>query len=103
MILHPDEVPPAAVLIALGAGIVLFVGSSALAYWRLRHRILTRRIGLLAVLVLAVIAAGAMGLLPAWALAAVAAVLLVLVVVEEVRPPEPGSGHPVAAEPVVTG
>jgi low temperature requirement protein LtrA len=104
IVLHPDEAAPVEVVIALAAGIVLFVGSSALAYWRLRRRVLTVRLGLMAVLVIALAGTAAMSLAPAWSLAVVAVVLAVLVVIEERWPPEPaGTGPGGHEEAHVTG
>lgn len=80
---HPADPAPLAVVVALASGIVLFVGSSAVAYWRLEHRWLRARLVLLMALVVVLAIAGWMNVLPAWLLVAVAAVLLVLVIVEE--------------------
>lgn len=88
IVAHPNEPAPPEVLAALAVGIVLFVGSSALAYWRLRHRILRLRVGALIILVVAVAVTGTLAATPAWALGVVALVLLGLVIAEELRPPE---------------
>ncbi len=90
IVVHPADPAPLPVVIALAAGIVLFVGSSALAYWRLHHRVLVGRIAVLMVLSVAVVAISGLSLAPAWPLAIVAAALAVLVVAEELRPPK---GH----------
>ena len=99
--MHPGDPTPLPVVIALAAGIVLFVGSSALAYWRLHHRLLVGRITVLAVLTVALAAVSGLSLSPAWPLAIVASALAVLVIVGErsrptctpsrVRPDPPGS------------
>ena len=88
IVVHPGDPTPLPVVIALAAGIILFVGSSALAYWRLHHRLLVGRITVLAVLTVALAAVAGLSLSPAWPLAIVASALAVLVVAEEIRPPD---------------
>ena len=90
LVAHPADPLPGAVVVALGAGIGLFVGFSALAYWRLSGRILVLRLALLGAMLLglAVVAP----LAPVWPLAVVAAALLAIVVIEAVRPEVESSG-----------
>jgi low temperature requirement protein LtrA len=89
LVSHPGDPLPGAVVVALGAGIGLFVGFSAFAYWRLSGRILMPRLALLGAMLLglAVVAP----LAPVWPLAVVAAALLAIVVIEAVRPGAPSS------------
>jgi low temperature requirement protein LtrA len=89
MVLHPDEHAEPAVVAALGIGVALFVGFSAVSYWRLSGRVLAMRLGLLVVMVpLLVVVAP---LAPVWPLAVVAVVLVGMVVAEAWRPP---AAHP---------
>lgn len=84
IVLHPDEPAPAAVVAALGVGVALYVGFSAVAYWRLYHRILvTRVVALVGMAGLLVLVAP---LAPVWPLAVVVAALTVLVLVERSGP-----------------
>jgi low temperature requirement protein LtrA len=95
IVIHPDEPAPVEVAIALATGIALFVGASALAYWRLRRRVLAARAIVLTMVAVAVAVVALQPVLPVWLLTAAAAGLLVLVVVEEARPPERvGATHP---------
>jgi low temperature requirement protein LtrA len=80
IVAHPDEPAPAVVVSALGVGVVLFVGFSAVSYWFLYRRVLVARV--LALLVMVVALVGVAALAPVWPLAVVAAVLLAVVVVE---------------------
>lgn len=96
--LHPGEPQPGEVIAALVVGTGLFVGSSALSYWRLCGALLVPRLVVLAVtLALTVAVAGAH---PAVPLAVVAAGLLVICVLEagrvQVGPPH-GATTPLAA------
>jgi low temperature requirement protein LtrA len=89
MVLYPDEHAEPAVVAALGIGVALFVGFSAVSYWRLSGRVLAMRLGLLVVMVpLLVVVAP---LAPVWPLAVVAVVLVGMVVAEAWRPP---AAHP---------
>jgi low temperature requirement protein LtrA len=80
IVVHPTDPASGAVVAALAVGIVLFVGSSAFAYWRTTGRLLLPRLAIIAVTaaVVALVASAA----PVWPLAVVAAGLLAIVVVE---------------------
>jgi low temperature requirement protein LtrA len=82
---HPADPQPAGVLAALGLGVALFVGSSALAYWLLSRRVLVAR--LVAMLAMAAGLFLVAALPPLGPLAVVAATLGVLVVWEARRRP----------------
>lgn len=87
MVAHPDEPTGAAVVGALGIGVALFVGFSAVSYWRVTGTVL---LGRAAVIVpMAIGLAAAAPLAPVWPLVVVAAALLILTVQEAGR-------HPVA-------
>jgi low temperature requirement protein LtrA len=79
IVAHPDEAASAPIA-ALGTGVALFVGSSALALWRLDGRVLVPRLVLLVGTLVAVAALS--GQRPVWPLLAVAAGLAAVVVVE---------------------
>ena len=82
---HPGDPLHSEVLIALGAGIALFVGFSAVVYWRISGTILVAR-----VVALLVMGAGLVlvsSLPPAWPLAVVAIALTAVVAWEYRRPP----------------
>jgi low temperature requirement protein LtrA len=81
---HPGDVPDGAVVASLGAGIALFVGCSALAYWRTTGRLLVPRLVMLLITLaaLAVVADRA----PSWQLAVVAIGLAAIAAVERNGP-----------------
>jgi low temperature requirement protein LtrA len=81
---HPAAVPHGEVVAALGAASVLFVGSSAFAYWRTCGRVLTPRLAILAGGVVALVAVSSQP--AAWQLGVTAATLLVIVLVERAGP-----------------
>jgi low temperature requirement protein LtrA len=85
---HPEEPAPTAVIAALGVGVALFVGFSAVAYRRLHGRVLLPRVAILVAMIplLALTAP----LAPVWPLIGVAALLFVLVAYESIRPPMAG-------------
>ena len=85
IVAHPGDPLHSEVLIALGTGVALFVGFSAVVYWRISGTILVAR--LVAVLTMAVGLAMVSSLPPAWPLAVVAISLTALVVWEQRRPP----------------
>jgi low temperature requirement protein LtrA len=89
IVAHPADVAPPSVVAALGVGIILFIGSSALAYRRVTGRLLVARIAASALVVVALAGVGAMTTLPAWLFAAVAVVLTGLIVTEEWSFPQP--------------
>jgi hypothetical protein len=76
-------------VVALGAGVVLFVGCSAFAYWRTGGGVLVPRLVLLVVTVAALAAVSSLA--PAWQLGVVAAGLLGIALVERKGPA--GWGH----------
>jgi low temperature requirement protein LtrA len=77
---HPNDVPPAEVTIALGAGIALFVAMSSFAAWRTSQRVLLPRIATLAVTLVALALVSSQEAV--WQLATVAFGLLVIVILE---------------------
>ncbi len=77
---HPDEPASGAVIAALGAGVALFVGFSAVSYWVLHRRLLVAR-GVALVTMVALLAVVA-PLAPVVPLAGVAIVLFALVLFE---------------------
>jgi low temperature requirement protein LtrA len=97
---HPAHVPPTHVTAALGVGVALFVGCSALAYWRTCGVLLASRLVLLLVTVGALAAVSS--LTPAWQLGVVALGLLAIVLVEGAGPSgvgdEPAEGDLPLAE-----
>jgi low temperature requirement protein LtrA len=91
IVAHPDAPLAGEVVIALGAGISLFVGFSAFAYWRLARRILVVRLVVLAaMLALLVLVAG---LPPLWPLGVVAVALVVIVFSEAIHPEIEATGE----------
>jgi low temperature requirement protein LtrA len=80
IVAHPADPAPAVVIGALGLGVALFVGFSAVSYWRLYGRVLVARVVALAVMAAALVIVAPLA--PVWPLAAVAAVLFVLVTFE---------------------
>ena len=95
IVAHPDEPAGAEVVAALGIGIALFVGSSALSWWRLSGRILLHRLAVLAVM--AVVLAAVAPLEPVWPLVVVAVALLAVIVLEMAGgsvPPDEFSADP---------
>ena len=81
VMLHPERAADATVIASLAVGIGLFVGSSALAYWRLSGKVLVDRLTITAATIAAVVALGSAD--PAIPFTAAAVGLLGLVVVEE--------------------
>jgi low temperature requirement protein LtrA len=79
IVAHPEEAASAPIA-ALGTGVALFVGSSALAHWRLHGSLLVPRLVLLAVTLVAVAALS--GQRPVWPLLAVATGLAAVIAVE---------------------
>ena len=89
IVAHPADVAPPAVVAALGVGIILFVGSSALAYRRLTAAAPGGPRRGVRLVVIALAGVGALTPLPAWLFAAVAVVLAGLIVIEERSLPLP--------------
>ncbi len=89
IVAHPADVAPPSVVAALGVGIILFIGSSALAYRRVTGRLLVARIGASVFAIVALAGVGALTPLPAWLFATVAVVLTGLIVIEERQLPLP--------------
>jgi len=86
IVAHPDEPASAAVVAALGVGVALFVGFSAVSYWRLSGRILVARVVLLAVMAGALVAVAALA--PVWPLVVVAGALFAIVAIEAAAAPQ---------------
>ena len=82
ILLHPERPAETAVIVSLAVGIGLFIGASALAYWRISRQVLVARLGLVAVTLLTVVLLADAD--PLWPLLATAAGLLAIVVAEEV-------------------
>ncbi len=93
IVAHPDEPAKAVVVAALGAGVALFVGFSAVSYWLLHRRVLVARA--VALIVMSVGLVIVAPLAPVWPLAVVAVTLLGLVVMEA-RGAAGRRGHPPA-------
>ncbi len=93
VVAHPDEPMSGAVIAALGAGVALFVGFSAVSYWVLHRRILVIRAAALGAMLVAL--AIVAPLAPIWPLAVVAAALLIIVALESRRE----AGNPRAFSP----
>jgi hypothetical protein len=69
---------------ALGVGIALFVGASALSWWRLSGHVLVARLVVLTVMAAALAVVAPLD--PVWPLATVAAALVAIIVLEQARP-----------------
>jgi low temperature requirement protein LtrA len=81
ILLHPERPAETAVVLSLIAGIGLFIGASALAYWRIAGEVLIARLAIVtATLGIVALAADAD---PVWPLTVVAVGLLAVVVTEE--------------------
>ena len=85
IVAHPGDPLHSEVLIALGTGVALFVGFSAIVYWRISGTILVAR--LVALLAMAAGLVAVSSLPPAWPLAVVAIALTAVVAWEFRRPP----------------
>ena len=85
IVAHPGDPLHSEVLIALGTGVALFVGFSAVVYWRISGTILVAR--LVALLAMAAGLVAVSSLPPAWPLAVVAIALTAVVAWEYRRPP----------------
>jgi low temperature requirement protein LtrA len=81
ILLHPERAADGAVIASLAVGIALFVGSTALAFWRVTGQVLTARLVITAVTVAAVTLLASAD--PVWPLLAVAAGLLAIIGAEE--------------------
>lgn len=80
MVAHPDEPASGAVIAALGIGVALFVGFSAVSYWYLHRRILVVRVLVLGAMLIGLVLVAPMA--PIWTLAVVAVALMLLVGLE---------------------
>ena len=85
IVAHPGDPLQSEVLVALGTGVALFVGFSAVVYWRISGTILVGRV--VALLVMAAGLALVGSLPPAWPLAVVAIALSAVVWWEHRWPP----------------
>jgi len=83
---HPDEPISLAALAALGIGVALFVGSSALSLRLAGGPILAVRVGILALMLAAFAVLGSAQIPPVWPLLIVAAALLGIVLIEGTGP-----------------
>jgi low temperature requirement protein LtrA len=92
---HPDEPASAAVLAALGIGISLFVGGSALSLRLCGGRVLVARVPFLAAMLVGLVVVAPLA--PVWPLLIVAAALLGIVLVEGAGPQTEHEPHPVGA------
>ena len=101
IVAHPDGPAHGEVVAALGVGVALFVGFSAVCYWRLTGRVLVPRLVLLGIM--AVLLALVAPLAPVWPLAVVSAVLIAIVLVEAVHPEAVEEPHADASVPVRVG
>ena len=81
---HPDAVPHGEVVAALGAAVVLFVGCSAFAYWRVTGRVLIARVVVLPTCMVGLVFVSSCE--PMWALGVVSVALLVVVILERREP-----------------
>lgn len=92
---HPDTPVPGGIAVALGAGVFLFVASTAGSTWRAAGQLLLRRLGVLAVTLAALAAVSTVpaDVPPAWSLAVVGLGLVVINVGEHRRcvPDDPGA------------
>ena len=80
MVAHPDDPASAAVVAAVGVGVALFVGFSAVSYWRVSGTVLFGRV--VVILAMAAALAVTLPLAPVWSLVVVAVALLVLAILE---------------------
>src|SRR5262249_43182573 len=87
---HPAQVPPVEITAALAGAVALFVGCSALAYWRTCGVLLVPRLALLAAAGVGLVALSSLP--PGWQLGVVAAGLLAIVLVEG-KGPSPDDDH----------
>ena len=94
MLLGPDGPVAAAPRVLVAAGLILFLGSTAMVWWLTDRRVLLARLGVLAVVATALLT---VPLPPVWELLIVITALAVPVLLERLRPPAgtpppPGSG-----------
>ena len=92
ILLHPERPAEGAVIASLAVGISLFVGSSAISFWRVTRQVLTARLVTTAITVVVVILLADAD--PLWPLLAVAAGLATVVALEE-RHHRKGESSPV--------
>ena len=94
---HPDEPLSTAVLLSLGVGVALFVGSSALSLRLAGGPLLVPRLGILALMLGAFAVLAALHLPPIWPLLVVAAALFAIVLSEGAGPETETAARPVEA------
>jgi low temperature requirement protein LtrA len=82
MMLHPEVPASGPVIASLAVGVALFVGSSAMAYWRISGQVLGPRLVIL--LLTSILVILLRDAVPVWPLAAVATGLLTIAAVEGV-------------------
>jgi low temperature requirement protein LtrA len=85
IVAHPGDPLHSEVLIALGSGVALFVGLSAIVYWRISGTILVARLVALLGMAAGLVVVSSQP--PAWPLAVVAIALTAVVAWEYRRPP----------------
>lgn len=86
MVAHPSDPTGAVVVGALGVGVALFVGFSAVSYWRVTGAVLSSRVGVVALMAVALVATTSLP--PIWPLGVAAVSLLVLALLEaRLHPP----------------
>lgn len=86
IVLHPNEPASAPVVLSLGLGVALFVGFSAVSYWRVTGRILTTRVFVIAAMVVPLILVAPLA--PVWPLVVAASAVAALVLLEGEGPSE---------------
>lgn len=84
MVAHPDDPAPVTVVAALGLGVTLFVGFSALSFWCLYRRVLVARGVVLGGMAVALVAVASLSAV--WPLVVVALALTALIVFEARTP-----------------
>jgi low temperature requirement protein LtrA len=97
IMVHPDDPAPRRVLMALAGGLVLFLGSTVLAYWRTHRQLLARRLMITIATGLLVVVLPETS--PWVALALAAAGVLALVIAEGDRSRRAPAGHGPTADP----
>jgi low temperature requirement protein LtrA len=93
---HPDKPASIAVLASLGAGVALFVGSSALSLRLCGGPLLVARLAILALMLAAFVLVASLQPAPVWPLLVVAIALLGIVLVEGAGPEREHAPRPVA-------
>jgi hypothetical protein len=90
MVTHPTDPVDAPTVTALGAGLLLFMGATVFAHWRVHRRLLAWRLAIPCIT--AAVLALTVNARPVWPLALAAAGLAVIAVVERTRLPGRADG-----------